>query len=130
MYQHVPGGLATVVVLPDEIDAGNAEQVYDLIDAAAGPGTRVVIADCTATTFCDVAGIRRLVTIRARAAARGVQVRLVTPPGSLLRRVLELLAVGSLLPVYTSVGQASMMLVASAPDPLSRPVPGQAEGIP
>ena len=128
MCRHVPEGPVTVVVLPGEIDVSNARQVCDLLDAAAGPGTRVVVADCSATAFCDAAGARRLVTVRARAAVRGVQVRLVIPPGGLLRRVLELLAVDNLLPVYASVGQASMMLVASAQDPLSCPVPEQAEG--
>ena len=129
MYQ-APGARTAIVALPAEVDVSNADEVYDLLDAAAGPGTRVVIADCGDTTFCDVAGVRRLVAIRTRAAARGVQVRLAIPPGGALRRMIELMGADSLLPVYSSVGQASMMLVVPAQDPLSGQLSGQPEGAP
>jgi anti-anti-sigma regulatory factor len=40
------------------------------------PGTRLVIADMTATTFCDSLGIAMLVRVRKQATANGAELRL------------------------------------------------------
>ena len=90
----------------------------------------MIIANCTATVFCDAAGVRRLVTCQARAAARGAQLRLVIPPGGLLRRLLELLGADSILPVYPSVGEASVLPVPAARDPLSLTLAGRPDSVP
>src|SRR5690242_19783522 len=111
-------GAPVVVRLPAEIDMTNAAQVYDRLTAPAAAGAPVVIADCTAMIFCDVAGVRRLLMCHASAAARGVQLRLVIAPGGLLRRLLELLGADSVLPVYSSVKEASVLPVPPARDPL------------
>jgi anti-sigma B factor antagonist len=96
-----------VMVMPDEIDVRNADQVYDRLSAAvmSGAGAPVVIADLSGTEFCDTAGAFCLLMIRHQAAARGGGLRLVTPP-PVLRRILVLLEVDHLLPVYTSVSEA------------------------
>ena len=62
--------------------------------------------------------MRRLVMIRDEAAAAGAQLRLVIPPGALMRRVLVLLGVDHLLPVYPSIPEASRQ-PAARQDPLS-----------
>jgi anti-anti-sigma regulatory factor len=131
MDQQVARGAAVVVALPVEIDVTNANQVYDRLAAATRSGAAVVIADATGTMFCDAAGGRRLVMIHARAAARGVPLRLVIPSGGLLRRVLELLGVDSLLlPVYASTEEAQALLVPAARDPLACSPHGRPEGTP
>lgn len=118
MRQPSAAGTPVVVSLPVEIDVTNADQVYDRLVAAVATGAPLVIADCTATIFCDAAGVRRLLMFHARAAAREVPLRLVIAPGGLLRRLLELLGADSVLPVYPSVEEASMLPVHSAKDPL------------
>jgi len=124
MRQQSASGTPVVVSLPAEIDMTNAGQVYDRLTAAAAGGAPVVIADCTAMIFCDAAGVRRLVMCHAGAAAHGVQLRLVIAPGGLLRRLLELLGADSVLPVYASVEEASVLPVQPVRDPLSLALDG------
>jgi len=108
---------SAIVALPAEIDVTNAGHVYDRLFAAVVSGTPVVIADLTATDFCDAGGVRALIMIREEAAARGSQLRLVIAPGALMRRVLVLLGVDHLLPVYATVAEAGGLLTARQ-DPL------------
>lgn len=114
-----------VVALPAEIDMTNADQVYDCLDTAARSGAPMVIADFAAPAFCDAAGVRRLLTLHARAAAHGVQLRLVIPPGGMLRRMLVLLEADHLLPVYASVREATVPWPPPKQDPLSGPDGGR-----
>jgi len=77
--------------LPAEVEVTNAERVYDQLYAALILGATVIIADFTATIFCDSAGLHRRIMIHKWAAARNAQLRLVVPPGGSVRHVLELL---------------------------------------
>ena len=43
----------TVVTLPAEIDMVNADHIGADLQAAFAPGVTTVVADMTATTFCD-----------------------------------------------------------------------------
>ena len=52
------------VTLPAEIDFTVADELTDQICAAFAPGVTVVVADLTATTFCDSSGIRHLLLVR------------------------------------------------------------------
>lgn len=104
--QPARGGAPAIVALPPTIDIFNAGQVHDRVCAAVESGAPVVIADLSATLFCDSAGADRLHLIVSQAAVRGSSVRLVIPPGSPLRQVLVLLGVDHLLPVYASVHEA------------------------
>jgi anti-anti-sigma regulatory factor len=104
--QPARGGAPAIVALPPTIDIFNAGQVHDRMCAAVDSGAPVVIADLSATVFCDIAGADRLSLIASQAAARGSQVRLVIPQGSPLRQVLVLLGVDHLLPVYSSIREA------------------------
>lgn len=54
-----------VVSLPGEIDVTNAAGVLALITAALAPGVTVVIADLTATRFCDSATLQLMAQISA-----------------------------------------------------------------
>src|SRR5215469_8407444 len=109
MPQALPPERATdrpaVVTLPAEIDMDNADRVGADLQAAFAPGVTVVVADMTATTFCDSRGIRTLVLAHEQAAASGAALRLVVRGGGVLR-VLALLGVGGLLAIYSSLQEA------------------------
>jgi anti-sigma B factor antagonist len=96
---------AVVVTLPAEIDMANAGQVGQQLGSAIAPGVRVVIADMTATTFCDSSGISMLVRAHGQAAANGTQLRLVVRSTAVLR-ALTLVRMDYLLPIYPSLSQA------------------------
>jgi anti-anti-sigma factor len=100
----VPASVA-VVRLPAEIDSSNAEHVRQRLCAALTPGVRIVVADLTATTFCDVAGVRSLVRVRNHAAAMNAQVRLAVQPGS-VRRLLAMVSPGGQFHIYASTSEA------------------------
>ena len=95
-----------VVVLPGEIDVTNADQVYDELVAALVPGLSVLIADMTGTQFCDSSGVHALMHANESAAARDVRMRLAVSPTTSVRRVLQLIGVGLVIPVHESLKEA------------------------
>jgi len=105
-----------VIALPAEIDMATAGRAGQLLGAAFAPSVATVIADMTATTFCDSAGISMLVRAHQQAAATRTQLRLAVPCTA-VRRTLALVQVDSLLPVYPSLHQA----LAAKPAPRAHP---------
>jgi anti-sigma B factor antagonist len=95
-----------VVVLPPEIDVTNADQVYEQLTAAFGPGVGMVVADMTGTVFCDSSGVHAIMHAYETAGARDVRLRLAVSPNTSVRRVLQLIGVGRLVPVYGSLQEA------------------------
>jgi anti-sigma B factor antagonist len=95
-----------VVVLPAEIDVTNSELVHGQLVATLTPGVGVVIADMTGTTFCDSSGVHAVIFAHEVAAAQGVEMRLAVSAEGSVRRVLQLIGVASVMPVYPSVAAA------------------------
>jgi anti-sigma B factor antagonist len=95
-----------VVRLPAEIDSSNAEDVHQQLCAAVTPAARIVVADLTGTTFCDVAGVRGLARARAYATARNTELRLAVRPGP-VRRVLTIVSLGGPFLIYASLSEAT-----------------------
>jgi anti-sigma B factor antagonist len=93
-----------VVTLPAEIDMFNADAVEAQLRDACAPGA-TVIADLSATTFCDSAGARALLTAHQRAAAGNAQFWAAVPPGA-VRQMLTLLALDTILLIFPSVTEA------------------------
>jgi anti-anti-sigma factor len=112
--QHLP---AVVIALPAEIDMANADRVGQQLRSALTPGVRTVIADMTATRFCDSSGINMLVRAHQQAAANGTELRLVVASTAVLR-VLTLTGLDDLLPIYPSLSQA--LTAGPAPGPETR----------
>ena len=69
-----------------------------------------MIADLTATRFCDCASLRRLLAVQRRAASAGVQLRFVMPSGRPVRRLADLTGLDEPLHVYPSVREATTWL--------------------
>ena len=90
--------------MPGEIDVTNAGEVLARI-AACGPGVTVVIADLTATRFCDSA--------HRQGAAAGAQLRLVVSPDGPIGRVVELTGINRHVAVYPTL----QLAIDGAPEP-------------
>jgi anti-sigma B factor antagonist len=99
---HLP---AVVIALPAEMDMATADQLDQQLAAALAPGVKTVIADMTATRFCDSSGISMLVRAHKRAAANGTQLRLVVPSTAVVRS-LTIAQMDHLMPIYASLSQA------------------------
>lgn len=95
-----------VVVLPVEIDVTNAEPVYEQLVAVLSPGVGTLIADMTSTEFCDSSGVHAIMHAYETAAERNVLMRLAVSPHTSVRRVLQLIGVGRLMPVHESLQEA------------------------
>lgn len=111
-------GSWAMVKLPAEIDATCAEQVAEELGRALAGDVRVLVADMTATVLCDASGARALRLVHGRAVRQGAALRLVVP-SALVRRVLELLGVDRVVPVYPG-------LAAAVADALRGPMPRRA----
>jgi len=113
-----PGHLAklAIVVMPAEIDSTNADRVGEELAAALTPGVWAVVADMTATTFCDPPAVAMLVSVHLRATANNAELRLVTRSGAVLR-ALAIAMVDYSLPVYPTIAAALI----PRPTPLALP---------
>jgi anti-sigma B factor antagonist len=94
-----------IVTLPVEIDLANADAIGEQLAAAFAPGVKVVIADMTATTFCDSRGARMLVLVQRRAVARDAELRLLLPNPRVMR-VWRILGLDIVMPIYQSLEEA------------------------
>jgi anti-sigma B factor antagonist len=106
MSDHAARVMPVVVELPAEIDVTNSEQVYQQLVEVIAPGVDTVVADMTATIFCDSSGVHAIMHAYETAGARGVRMRLAVSPSTSVRRVLQLIGVGRLIPVYPSLEEA------------------------
>lgn len=98
-------GQTAVVTAAGEIDLTNAECLRDSLLAAFNAGATALVVDLTATTFLDSAGVTALVRASRRATASEAAVRVaVTAPAVL--RVLNLVGIDRLVPVYPSIAEA------------------------
>src|SRR5262249_5449139 len=93
------------MTLPAEIDLANAEQVREDLLSAVAQGASQVIADMTATTFCDSAGITALVRVVRQATADGSRLRLASS-GAAVPGVLAVTGIDGLMGVCPSVAAA------------------------
>ena len=96
-----------IVTLPQEIDVTNADDAEAQITAALTPGVTVVIADLTATTFCDSSGLSHLIHAHYEAAGHGTQLRLAISPAGQIARIIDLTGIRRHLAVYSTLQQAT-----------------------
>lgn len=97
---------SAVIWLPAEIDATNAGRISEQLDSAVTSGTATVIADMTATTFCDSTGARELVLAHRKAAAAGIELQIVMPSAD-VRRIFQLTGLDQVLAIYPSLAAGS-----------------------
>jgi anti-anti-sigma factor len=79
-----------VAPLPDEIDITNADQIGESLLRRLHTGITLLVVDMSATTFCDVAGVRAVLGVQEQARARGADLR-VLAAAARVRRVFDLL---------------------------------------
>jgi anti-sigma B factor antagonist len=102
-------GERAVFAMPPELDITNADQIRHGLRAAASLGPPVLIIDMSATTFCDSSGVQAIVDAynqvhsHNQGAATRTQLRLVA---TTVRRILTLVGVDQLMPVYSTLEAA------------------------
>jgi anti-anti-sigma factor len=93
------------MTLPAEIDVSSADQIREDLFAAVAQDALLVIADMSATTFCDSAGVTALVRAMRKANASGTGLRVATSAPA-VTRVLAITGVDQLIDIYPSVAAA------------------------
>lgn len=106
-----------VVITPEEIDITNADGLRAaLLRAAllraAAQGRTTYVVDMTRTRFCDSAGLQAMIGAHRRALAEGGEVRFVVT-GPAVRRILAIMAIDRLIPVFGHLDEALAPLARS-----------------
>lgn len=94
-----------VITLPEEIDVTNSPRLREALLAVISRQPAMVVADMTATTFCDSSGMAAIVTAYRQAVAVGAAMRLViSHPAA--RRVFELSGIDTVISIYPDLPAA------------------------
>ncbi len=94
-----------VVSFPERVDVSNADWLRDQLLTAINHGAVVVIADMSATAWCDHAGADALARAYQRTLINGTQLRLVVTDGN-VRELVSADGLDRLMPVYASLESA------------------------
>lgn len=92
--------------MPAEIDMTCTADVSGHLAKAIARSARVVVADLSATTFCDSAGVRALLVMTHQAADSGTELRVVVQEHGAVQRVIDHMGLDRLLPVYLTLDAA------------------------
>lgn len=105
--RRAPGRTPPALIrLPAEIDATNAGRIGEQLDSAIASGAATVIADMTATTFCDSSGARELALVHNKAAAGGTELQIVMPSAA-VRRIFQITGLDQVLTIYPGLAVGS-----------------------
>jgi anti-sigma B factor antagonist len=94
----------TRLALSGELDLTGSEPVDEAVDAALAAGSSEILLDLTGTTFIDSAGVGALLSAQRRTDKGGATFRLISPPGSEGRLVIDLAGLAKLLNLETEPG--------------------------
>ena len=99
-------GQQAVVALPGHMDASDAGQIREELLSVINGGATALIADMTATPWCDHAGADAVVRAFQRAVICGTELRLVVTAEH-VSRVFSLTGLDRLVPIYPSLEAAT-----------------------
>ena len=105
LYPVDRAGDLAVVELPAEVDISTADQLREELLSIIEEGTAVTVVDMSQTTFCDSGGVRAVVLAHRKAAASGVELRLVIA-SSAVRQVFSIIGAERLAELHTDLASA------------------------
>ena len=92
-------GPAHVVHVTGEVDLSNAQELTDAVAREVPDDVTLVVLDLTGTTYVDSVTIATLFRLSSRLRERRQELRLVVPPDSPIRAVLELTRLDRVIPI-------------------------------
>jgi anti-anti-sigma factor len=99
-------GGSVVARLSGEVDMSNASYVRDQLLVSTPNDALALVLDISGCRYLDSAAIEVLFDVSRRLGRRRQELRLVMPPTSPLKRVIELTEVHTAAPVYDSLEAA------------------------
>lgn len=128
-------GSTQLVRVAGELDLSNARALTDALAHAVPDDVTLVVVDLTGTTYVDSAAISSLFRLSQRLRDRRQDLRLVVPPASPIRAVIELTRLSQVIPVdetalrFPDVPPAHAALPRpSAPPPVAPPPVAHGDG--
>ena len=109
-----------VAVVTGEVDMSNAATVRLQIAESVTPDDDALIVDLSELSFIDSAGLHSLIELGSVLEERRQQLLLCLPPGSTIRRAIEIIGLPHAISVCTDRSEAMEAVRASAMD--SRPI--------
>jgi anti-sigma B factor antagonist len=109
-------GWVAVVTLPEHISGADADRVRERLLWVINRGAAVLVADLTATVYCDNSGVHALLRAYQRGMVSGTQLRLVVTADA-VRRALILNGLARLAPMYLTPSAALADSHESSPQP-------------
>jgi anti-sigma B factor antagonist len=99
-------GASVVAHMSGEVDMTNAAYVREQLLASMPNDALALVLDISGCRYLDSAAIEILFDLSRRLERRRQELRLVMPPDSPLKRVIELTDVGTAAPVHESMESA------------------------
>ena len=109
-----------IAVVTGEVDMSNAATVRQQIAESVTPDDDAVIVDLSELSFIDSAGLHSLIELGTVLDERRQKLLLCLPPGSTIRRAIEIIGLPHAVSVYSDRGEAMEAVRASAME--SRPI--------
>jgi anti-anti-sigma factor len=109
-----------VAVLTGEIDMSNATSVRQQMAESVTPDDDAVIVDLSELSFIDSAGLHAMIELGTVLDERRQQLLLCLPPGSPIRRAIEIMGLPHAVSVHSDRGEAMEAVRAAAMK--SRPI--------
>ena len=109
-----------VALLTGEVDMSNAATVRLQIAGSVTPDDDAVIVDLSELSFIDSAGLHSLIELGTVLDERRQHLLLCLPPGSTIRRAIEIIGLPQAVSVYSDRSEAMEAVRASAME--SRPI--------
>ena len=101
-----PGSDTVVATVRGEIDGSNAGEVQRAVAEHVPTTARALVVDLTETSYIDSTGVEILFELARRLSSRRQALTVAVPPGSGVRRVLELCDIGSVGTLVATAAEA------------------------
>ena len=95
-----------VARLAGEIDLANAGEAREDLVAAIPNSALGLVVDLTAVSYLDSSGVHLLFDLAERLRRRQQQVRVAVPEGAPVRRVLRIVEMDGVVPIFPTVDEA------------------------
>lgn len=109
-----------VAVLTGEVDMSNAATVRQEIAESVTPDDDALIIDMSGLSFIDSAGLHAMIELGTVLDERRQQLMLCLPPGSTIRRAIEIIGLPRAISIHSDRGEAMEAARTSAME--SRPI--------
>ena len=109
-----------IALLTGEVDMSNATSVRQQIAESVSPDDDGLIVDLSELSFIDSAGLHSLIELGTVLDERRQQLLLCLPPGSTIRRAIEIIGLPRAISIHSDRSEAMEAVRASAVE--SRPI--------